>query len=167
MSNFQYYSFDFLYNEDRNIALDVFNTQGQYHTFLPLEAIQNALRNFLTKHLDMGNSIKWAFNSSKSISLYKVVSESFMREWFDYITDWKNFFTWFKMSEEFIRECPIKEWNYISKYQKLSEKFIEEFRNEVDWDNISQHQILSKTFCYKHAKEVNWASIQATQNWFY
>ena len=39
-------------------------------------------------------------------------------------------------------------WNYISKFQKLSENFIKEFKDKVNWNIISFQQELSEDFVY-------------------
>ena len=41
-------------------------------------------------------------------------------------------------------------WYYISKYQKLSENFIEEFKNRVRWDKIFVYQNLTKKIRIKY-----------------
>ena len=41
-------------------------------------------------------------------------------------------------------------WHWISKYQKLSEGFIEQHKNDVDWYCISKYQKLSKQFIEKY-----------------
>ena len=52
-----------------------------------------------------------------------------------------------KLSEDFIREFKNRvEWGYISEFQKLSENFIREFKDKVDWYNIITNQELSKDF---------------------
>ena len=110
--------------------------------------------------------IIYQLNYHNCVYVFRMVGESFIREYLHYIENWDNFWYAFRASEEFMRECPVKNWRLISKYQKLSEKFIEEFEDRVDWDEISEHQELSKQFCYKHKKDVNWASISATQDWY-
>lgn len=47
------------------------------------------------------------------------------------------------------------DWNNISSNYKLSEKFIETFKDKVDWTNISCYQKLSEKFIEKHQNEVN------------
>ena len=37
------------------------------------------------------------------------------------------------------------DWNYISIKQKLSEEFIEKFKDKVDWNWISLNQVLSES----------------------
>src|SRR5574344_87727 len=54
-------------------------------------------------------------------------------------------------------------WNYISKKQKLSEKFIEKHYNKVDWYNISKKQTLSEKFIEKHYDKVDWYLISLYQ----
>jgi len=64
------------------------------------------------------------------------------------------------LSEEFIREnkdiIDLINWYNISKYQKLSENFIREFKNKVDWDNISYYQKLSENFIREFQGKINW-----------
>ena len=52
-----------------------------------------------------------------------------------------------KLSESLIREFKHKfDWFLISAYQKLSEDFIREFQDRVDWDEIKDAQKLSEDF---------------------
>ena len=55
------------------------------------------------------------------------------------------------------------DWNWISRYNTLSEEFIEEFADKVNWYCISVHQKLSESFIRKHADKVNWSAISSTQ----
>ena len=55
------------------------------------------------------------------------------------------------------------EWFDISKYQKLSEDFIRDFRNEVNWGYISQYQQLSEDFIREFSHRVNWRCISYIQ----
>ena len=41
-------------------------------------------------------------------------------------------------------------WSEISKYQKLSEDFIREFKDRVNWNCISEYQELSYEFILEH-----------------
>jgi len=54
-------------------------------------------------------------------------------------------------------------WNYISKYQKLSEKFIEKHSDKVNWYDISKYQKLSEQFIEKHSDKVDWYYISSYQ----
>jgi hypothetical protein len=49
------------------------------------------------------------------------------------------------------------DWAYISKTQKLSEEFIENFQDRVDWGRISKTQKLSEEFIEKFQDKFNWA----------
>jgi hypothetical protein len=51
------------------------------------------------------------------------------------------------------------DWRYISKYQILSEEFIEKHSNKLNWDNISAYQVLSEDFIEKHLDKLNWYEI--------
>jgi hypothetical protein len=69
-----------------------------------------------------------------------------------------------KLSEEFIREFKkYVNWIYITLFQKLSESFIREFRNYFDWANISRYQKLSEEFIREFKHEVDWHYISEYQ----
>ena len=52
-----------------------------------------------------------------------------------------------------------KLWKMISRFQDLSEEFIERHADEVDWFWISEDQKLSEDFIERHADEVDWSLI--------
>jgi hypothetical protein len=54
-------------------------------------------------------------------------------------------------------------WWYISKYQTLSEPFIEKYKDLVDWYNISRDQTLSEPFIKKFKDLVQWDYISRDQ----
>ena len=54
-------------------------------------------------------------------------------------------------------------WDYISRYQKLSESFIAKHKDYVDWDWISSYQKLSESFVIEHKDLVNWRCISIYQ----
>ena len=58
--------------------------------------------------------------------------------------------------EKYYYELSDKDWIYISKYQVLSEKFIEKYKDLVDWLYISRYQILSEEFIKKYKDKVSW-----------
>jgi hypothetical protein len=79
-------------------------------------------------------------------------------------SDWNYISRYQTLSEDFIREFQDKiDWYYISCYQKLSEDFIREFQNKVDWDNISYYQKLSEDFIREFQNKVDWKSISLKQ----
>src|SRR5574344_2919093 len=46
--------------------------------------------------------------------------------------------------------CDNVKWNNISKYQKLSEEFIEKHKDKLNWDKISEYQKLREPFIEKY-----------------
>ena len=78
--------------------------------------------------------------------------------------DWNNISSNYKLSEKFIETFKDKvDWTNISCYQKLSEKFIEKHQNEVNWLEISKYQALSESFIEKFKDKVNWNIISILQ----
>ena len=62
-----------------------------------------------------------------------------------------------KLSEEFIDKYKDKvKWHYISAYQTLSEEFIEKHYDKVNWNIISRYQTLSEDFIDKYNDKVDW-----------
>ena len=59
-----------------------------------------------------------------------------------------------KLSESFI-ENNKKNWKLISRYQELSEEFIDKYSDRVYWDLISQYQQLSKEFIKKYREKID------------
>ena len=78
-----------------------------------------------------------------------------------------------KEIEEIIKklnlQCSVKDfpsivdWYRISKYQKLSESFIEKYSDKVDWIYISKYQKLNESFIEKHSDKVIWYCISRDQ----
>lgn len=54
-------------------------------------------------------------------------------------------------------------WDDISHKYRLSEDFIDEFREKVNWRYISQRQTLSENFIRKYQDKVNWQFIPVAQ----
>ena len=71
-------------------------------------------------------------------------------------------------SEKFIEEVvsSLDYWNKkwtmssICRFQKLSERFMERWIEDLDWDEISEHQDLSEEFMRRHKREINWLVIR-------
>ena len=77
---------------------------------------------------------------------------------------WSHISIYQKLSEKFIREFKDEVyWYNISKYQKLSENIIREFQDKVDWDYISLNQKLSEKFIREFKDKVNWYNISKYQ----
>jgi len=69
-----------------------------------------------------------------------------------------------KLSEKFIEKHKDEiDWYYIVKYQELSEKFIEKHKDKVDWNCISGCQKLSEKFIEKYQDKVYWNMISIYQ----
>jgi hypothetical protein len=68
-----------------------------------------------------------------------------------------------KITEELQKLIDQKNWDSISEYQKLSEKFIEKFSEKVNWVSISTTQMLSEKFIEKHSDTVVWNFISKYQ----
>src|SRR5574344_2119519 len=68
------------------------------------------------------------------------------------------------LSESFIEKHKDKvDWGYISINQKLSEEFIEKYIDKIYWYRISQNQKLSEEFIEKHIDKVDWNNISTYQ----
>ena len=64
----------------------------------------------------------------------------------------------------FIRDHQDKvDWEYISKYQKLSEDFIRDHKDKLDWNAISTYQKLREDFIRDHQDKVDWEYISVCQ----
>ena len=123
--------------EERDVIISTFSAGSEIHLIdYPKSFIEATLKKFLNSCIETDGELDWVFSGDKAKNIYKYVSESFIREYWDYITDWDKFWTYFNASEEFIKECPIKNWYVISKWQDLSEDFIWEFRDRLDWDKV-------------------------------
>jgi len=78
--------------------------------------------------------------------------------------DWPSISRISKLSEQFIEKYKNKvNWDSISCSQKLSEQFIEKYKDIVDWDYISYRQKLSEPFIEKHKDKVDWDYISGYQ----
>ena len=79
-------------------------------------------------------------------------------------SNWYKISKYQKLSEEFIEKFQDKvNWVQISGCLKLSEQFIEKFQDNVDWFLISEFQKLSEEFIEKFQDKVNWNLISACQ----
>jgi len=78
--------------------------------------------------------------------------------------NWLDVSIFNKLSEDFIEKYKDKiSWGYISAYQKLSENFIEKYKDKVDWSQISEYQKLSEDFIKKFKDKVDWYHISKFQ----
>ena len=72
--------------------------------------------------------------------------------------------TWNMIIKCFRKNLDKVDWNWVSRYQILSEEFIREFQDKVNWDRISVHQILSEEFIREFQDKVIWDQISSYQN---
>ena len=80
------------------------------------------------------------------------------------IINWNEISKYKKLNEDFIREFKDKvNWYNISQFQTLNEDFIREFQNEVYWELISSEQNLSEDFIREFQDKVNWKNISVNQ----
>ena len=74
--------------------------------------------------------------------------------------DWYNISGYQKLSEAFIEKYKDKvDWSGISRYQKLSMHFITKYKDKVDWSGISCYRKLSEAFIEKYQDTVDWWGI--------
>ena len=114
---------------------------------------QKLSEDFITLHKDR---VKWT-----CISMYQILSEDFITFHEDRV-DWSYISEYRVLSEDFIALHKDKvKWNRILKYQVLSEDFITLHKDKVDWDwdLVSKYQKLSKKFLRSNNLEIpsnNW-----------
>lgn len=112
---------------------------------------QNLSENFIEK---FKNKIVW--NKLN----YKNLSVKFLKKFVDYI-DWKSLFFEKHLSEDFIEEyigyftCDRVVWNYISRYQKLSENFMRKFSANLNWVELCSCQDFSDEFILEFHHKTN------------
>ena len=79
--------------------------------------------------------------------------------------DWEWLSKYEHLSEDFIREFKDNViWYWVSQHQHLSEDFIREFKDRVHWGCISVYQNLSEDFIREFKDRVDWACISAYQH---
>lgn len=64
-----------------------------------------------------------------------------------------------KLSEDFIEKYIIPKnifWSCISKYQILSESFMDKYKDKLNWDIMLISQAMSENFILSHIEYINW-----------
>lgn len=90
-----------------------------------------------------------------------IFDESLVREFWDRILNFRKVFMNKQFSEDFLREMLVPKtrfhnrWEWMELTQELSEKFIEEFKDEWNWDHIFMYQKLSKDFIRRHKEMIS------------
>ena len=89
-----------------------------------------------------------------------IFDESLVREFWDRILNFRKLFMNKQFSEDFLREV-IERWTWNSKWdiiiqtQRLSEHFIEEYKDEWDWDKVFMYQRVSQKFIRKWKEKIS------------
>jgi hypothetical protein len=79
---------------------------------------------------------------------------------YDELNAFKNISRYQNLSEEFINQYKDKlEWKNITIYQNLSEKFIEKYSKKIIWNFIPIRQTVSYKFIKKNINRFNWINI--------
>lgn len=74
--------------------------------------------------------------------------------------DWEWISKYNHLSETFMERFEDKlNWKSISTYQRLSERFMRKYKDRLDWDEISACQRLSEQFIAENSDRVNWGNI--------
>lgn len=113
------------------------------------------------EHLDLyGGYLNW----NAVVARHKYTEEELLR--FEKNVDWSQACISQKLSSEFIDKHWLKLYPYkyeICKYQKLTEEFLEKYKDSLDWSLISQYQTLSESFIDKMSDYVDWDWISEKQ----
>jgi hypothetical protein len=80
-----------------------------------------------------------------------MLSEKTVKKYLEMLSsDEQKAFAWFRKNQDKV------DWDWISKYQPLSEPFIREFQDKVNWDCIFKYQPLSEPFIREFQDKVEW-----------
>lgn len=103
------------------------------------------------------------------ILTHQKLSEDFIERHMDEIKEYGCFgqlFTHQALSESFIEKYagnnPLN-WENISRYQKISDEFIDRHADDVDWTYISEYQTLSEETMRSHIEDIDWAYASGSQ----
>lgn len=113
------------------------------------------IENMVRQYWENGELEKWHLDCDA------IFDESLVREFWDNIFNFRKLFQNKQFSEDFLREMLVPKtrfhnrWEWMELTQDLSEKFIEEFRDEWNWDHIFMYQKLSKDFIRKHKEKIS------------
>lgn len=78
--------------------------------------------------------------------------------------DWNEISFKYKLSEDFIEEYKDKlNWNWLSYHQTLSESLIEKNLIRISWEKISRYQVLSENFLAKYKDQIDWVGVCSSQ----
>lgn len=111
----------------------------------------------------------WVELRISCILTHQKLSEDFIERHMDEIKEYGCFgqlFTHQTLSESFIEKYagnnPLT-WENISRYQKLSDEFIDRHADDVDWTCISEYQTLSEETMLQHIDDIDWGYVSGSQ----
>jgi len=97
--------------------------------------------------------INWKEFSKKPLTEHQINCYQDYVKW-DIISRYQS------LSESFIEQHKNRvHWPSICIFQKLSEQFIEKYKDLVDWEMVSEYQTLSEPFIEKHRYLVYWPRV--------
>ena len=104
----------------------------------------------------------------KFISYNYVLSEEFIKEFFDRFNDsFGTLLTYQKITESFLYSIKDQiigiKWSYLS-MNNLSENFIRDFEDKLYWFFISKYQKLSKQFIVEFSDKINSYGLSLNDN---
>jgi hypothetical protein len=111
------------------------------------------------------DKVNWVF-----ISIYQELSENFIYKYWTKLLPFM-IFAHQKLSSEFIDKIISTkgekdiDWNYITKYQKLNEKFIKKYENKILWNYIWNSQTFSEEYIRELYNKANEPYSRISLNW--
>lgn len=78
--------------------------------------------------------------------------------------NWSSILQFYKLSEDFIEEFKnVIDWKQLSFFQPLTEEFIRKYEDRVDWDYISISQVLTPEFMKEFIDRFNLCDLMLYQ----
>jgi hypothetical protein len=127
-----------------------------------LDTVQDKLYMPLPEGLIFTGLTLTNIHSFKQLFRFCKCSESFLREFIKNIDNidsgvWGIISGYQRLSERFIIDFKDKlDWKCISSFQVLSDKFIEEFKDKIDWAYLSINNSLSENIIRKYPDKIDW-----------
>lgn len=103
-------------------------------------------------------------NRLEKLKMYKEINELIGTSYrTDREIDWRKL-SRRKLSEDFIEEYKDKlDWGLLSSYQILSDSFIEKYKDLISWNYVSCSQTPSKEFLLRHKDKLSWDLVSSHQ----
>lgn len=125
---------------------------------------QTLSNNLMVKYFDKLNHVK--------APLYQNLSEKLIIDCCDRAIQFfkSHNYRWYNGNDIMV-ECDILSinnihdwWGIVSKYQLLSEEFIDNYSGQLNWQYIIQYQSLSNKLIEKYSHLINWSKINVYHN---